>query len=157
MGFLASILGSNKFNPNKISHEIIITSLKLGDAYIKKSKDNADTQMHCINEFIYFFLHHLNRLAYLKGGVKGQERIYDKVVHATIASLNEMVGSDASEIILEGIADAEMYYANFKGTDLLQKAAFRICDQSNEKLINSLIAMELVILGMKSLKLDKKI
>lgn len=156
----------------EIANEIIVTSMYCAQTYIDNcpidKRGEKDLSKH-VNEFIYFFLHHMNRLAYSIGGKSAQESIYDKTVEQVVTNLVSGFESENRRKLIEyhcdGIIDSEKVYEKCKkfvaegdegmANTLLWEAAKRV-SQSND-IAEIMVAVELIYAGMQTLKLNDKI
>ena len=171
-GFLSKIFSKNSFGEQEIANEIIATSMVCGQAYVDSCSENRggeeDLSEH-VNEFIYFFLHNINRAAYSKGGKSAQEAIYNKVleyvVTALVIGLESEYRSTATEYHIARIAESENLYGGcikFVAEDgegmantLLWEAAKRVA--KSEDISKIMMAAELIFSGMKTLRLNDKV
>ncbi|MHB1236710.1 MAG: hypothetical protein ACYCY7_04025 [Gallionella sp.] len=156
----------------ELASEIIDTSLVCGQSFFETNSSNKSEGKNLgvvVSEFIYFFMHVINRLAYSKGGKKAQEAIYNTVINHVgdkLVSKNEPdERREFIEIFSEGIIETEQVYAKCNGfvaeggetmaNTLLWEAAKRICQSKD--IAEIMVAAELISVGLQTLKLDDKI
>lgn len=170
--FLAKILGKKSISEQDVANEIIITSMYCAQAYIDNSRDIKQSERDLgayANEFIYFFLHYINRIAHSLGGKSAQEVVYDKTLEQVVENLVSKFSSEQRRELLElycdGIIESEKIYARCNkfvaegdegmANTLLWEAAKRIA--KSEDIAEIMVAAELISAGMQTLKLDYKI
>lgn len=156
----------------ELASEIIDTSLVCGQSFFETSSSNKSEDKNLgivVSEFIYFFMHVINRLAYSKGGKKAQEAIYNTVINHVgdkLVSKNEPdERREFIEIFSDGIIETEQVYAKCNGfvaeggetmaNTLLWEGAKRI--SQSKDIAEIMVAAELISVGLQTLKLDDKI
>jgi hypothetical protein len=171
-GFMAKIFGKKSISEQEFADEIIATSMYCAQTYIdncpSSEQSEKDLGKH-VNEFIFFFLHYINRLAYSIGGKSAQESIYDKTLEQVVNNLVRKFGPEhRSELIehyCDGIIESEKVYEKCKkfvaegdegmANTLLWEAAKRVAQ--SEDIAEIMAAAELISAGMQTLNLNNKI
>ena len=133
MGFLTALFGCKQFDPVKIAKQIISVSFAGADKYLKETGDSRDTLHHVANEYIYFHLHYLCRVAFDKDRIKGQESYYDPVVYAVIFELTSITNQSFIYQYATEIADSEKFYSQIKPSDIPKEVTARVCKLSDDK------------------------
>lgn len=162
-----------------LAKDIIDIADTLTDSYIAKRTQNGfaeagSDKLRANDEFIYFFLHYLNRTCFDVGGKSAQVKIYEPVAlyvyHITRRKLDDLYSDDDEKeiadvlihIFADGINDAEMAYAKCYGWvidgdvehSVFFEAAKRVAIKKTEKEL--LLALDVVFLGMKMLNMNEK-
>ena len=171
-GFFSKIFNKNPSAEEDIANEIITTSMRCGQAYVDNCPENRRNEKNLsehVNEFIYLFLHNINRAAYSKGGKSAQETIYNKVakhvVTALVSGLESEWRSKAIEHHMAGIIETENIYGQCNkfvaeeggsmANTLLWEAAKRVAQ--SEDIAEIMKAAELISAGMHALRIDDKV
>src|SRR5450830_171256 len=107
-GFFAKIFGKKSKARQELADDIVTTSMACGQTYIANSSNSGggekDLGQH-VNEFIYFFLHMVNRGAFSSGGKYAQEVIYDEVAEHIFNKLMSNFDQDQRSVLIEIYAD----------------------------------------------------
>lgn len=168
----ATKIHGTSIDEKELASEIIDTSLVCGQSFLETSSSNKSEGRNLgivVGEFIYFFMHVINRLAYSKGGKKAQEEIYNSIINHVGDKLLSNIESDERrefiDIFSEGIIETEQVYAKCNGfvaeggesmkNTLLWEAAQRI--SRSKDIAEIMVASELISAGLQTLKLDVKI
>lgn len=171
-GFFSKIFSKKPSGEQDIANEIITTSMVCGQAYIDNCPENKRNEKNLsehVNEFIYFFLHNINRAAYSKGGKSAQETIYNNVVERVVTALARGLESEWRSKVIErhiiGITETENIYGkcikfvaeegDSMANTLLWEAAKRVAQ--SEDIAEIMNAAELISAGMQALKIDDKV
>lgn len=175
------MFGTNVETIESLAEDIADASKVCGQLFVdnlaKDDNGNAtstnDSYAFAINEYLYFFLHYVNRSAFALGGVAAQKKICTDIsLHAVAkltASLPEQSRADAFSMLLDGLNDAELEYskcarlspedgASPKGT-LFWEASKRISTSAGGgmDITNIVVATQVMTFGLSSLKLEDRI
>ena len=155
-----------------LAKDIIDTSDKVTKIYIEKRQqlklaDAGSDEVNTYYEFIYFYLHYLNRECFTLGGKYAQIKIYEVVARYVyeiikIKSQDDEFGDIFIRVFAEGINDAELAYAKCDGwvnNEKLESSVFfeatrRVLMKNTEEEI--LIAADLIYTAMNMLNMNEK-
>lgn len=180
-GFFSRIFGKNNEAVEAVAKDIAETALFCGQAFVDNmAKDNnsnitstSDSRAFATNEYLYFLLHYVNRIAFVVGGVAAQQKVCDDIsLYACTrlaATLHEEFRTECMSMLLDGLNEAEREYSkckrlspegdeSLKGT-LFWEASKRISASAGcgMDLANTTVATQLIIAALSSLKLEERI
>lgn len=156
-----------------LAKDIIDTSDKLTKIYIEKRQqlklaDAGSDEVNTYYEFIYFYLHYLNRECFSVGGKYAQVKIYEPVARYVyeiikIKSHDDEFGDIFMRVFADALNDAELAYANCDGwvnDEKLESSVFfeatrRVLIKNTEEEI--LIVSNLIYTAMKMLNMNDKV
>lgn len=181
MGFITRMFGKNVESIESLAEKIASISIVCGDSFANNIiKDNdgnvtstSDSVAFAANEFLYFLLHYVNRLAFKFGGVAAQEKIHNDIsLYATakLAGLMpEKSQSDYLSMFQDSINETEREYSkcihltsegdeNPKGT-LFWEASKRISESAGgsmdiANIIRATHMLSAALSSFKSLKIE---
>ncbi|MFY9329037.1 MAG: hypothetical protein WAO76_13640 [Georgfuchsia sp.] len=179
--FISRIFGKDVVTIETLAESIAEVSMICGQTFVSNmaKDDNGNVTSTSVsvafatNEYLYFLLHYVNRLAFAIGGIASQNKICDEVFGYAAAkltmSLPEKSRSDCLSMLLEGMNEAEREYSKCKrltpegdegakGT-LFWEASKRISASAGGgmDIRNIIVATEAISAALSSLKLEGKI
>lgn len=170
MGIFSKLFSKNPPRREGLACEIIDIAILLGSRCNETYPPSVEDKRYlgrAVHEFVYFYLHIVNRLAYTRGGKKEQERIYDQVVNGVGNELADRFGGENRVAYIDYFADkiieTEKVYAACKGLvpedgrgyekTLYWEGAKRIAESQDIARIT--FAFELLSIGLQELKLEE--
>ena len=160
-----------------LAKDIIDIADTLTDGYVAKRTqqgfaDAGSDKVGANYEFIYFYLHYLNRSCFDVGGKSAQVKIYEpvalfvynimKIKFYDLYNDEEEIADVLIRVFADGINDAEKAYAKCDGwvnnkdaeRSVFFEAAKRVAIKKTEEEI--LLALDFIFLGMKMLNMNEK-
>lgn len=179
--FLSKMFSKKTETVEAVAKEIAETSLFCGQVFVDNmAKDNngnatstSDSAAFAANEYLYFLLHYVNRIAFVVGGVAAQQKVCNDIsTYACVrlaATLPEEFRTEYMSILLDGLNEAEREYSKCKrlspeadespkGT-LFWEASKRISASAGGGMdfANIMAATQLITAALSSLKLEERI
>ena len=180
MGLMSRIFGKKIEPLEAVADELVETSIVCGNAFVNSmAKDNDGKQTSnsasnalAANEFLYLFLHFVNRLAYSFGGVSAQKKLCDRISIQAVKKMANLAPTklreDATFMLQQGVNETERDYAKCKrifsegdespkGT-LFWEAAKKISNVAGGgmDIANIVMATEMMTNSISTLKLNER-
>ena len=180
MGFITKLFGGKTETVDAVANDIVETAMTCGQVFVSnmakddngKETSNSASNALAANEFFYFFIHFVSRLAYALGDDARTKKVVDGIFYHSLNKFESSVAGAARESIVsvleEGMAEAEKEYAGckleakegegLKGT-LFWEVSKRISIAAGggRDIANIVVATEVVTKALSALKLEKRV
>ncbi len=181
MGFIAKLLGKKQETLDSLAQDIFTTAKSSCQTFVKNlassvdgDKPNSNRYVNAGYEFLYFFIHYVNRVAYSEGGVPAQEKLHTelsmRVVHKVASTTsNEHLRDFIVSTLQKGINQSETRYSQCKrifpetneaaNGALFWEAAKNISNAAGggSDIANLVAAMEIMTNSLASLRLNERV